>query len=106
MPVTHPQPTGLIPKSSCMRGPATDMQTRSRYVIANSRMRNARTRYRCFMLQCARPHAVRTYSLSVSDSTRGLMQVPVKEYTIGRSKLLLPADHALDRYQTKWKRYD
>jgi FkbM family methyltransferase len=29
-----------------------------------------------------------------------------KEYTVGRTKLLLPADHALERYQTKWKRYD
>jgi len=35
-----------------------------------------------------------------------MLQVPVKEYTVGRSKLLLPADHALDRYQAKWKRYD
>jgi hypothetical protein len=30
----------------------------------------------------------------------------VKEYTVGRTKLLLPADHALDRYQARWKRYD
>lgn len=29
-----------------------------------------------------------------------------KEYTVGRTSLLLPADHALDRYQAKWKRYD
>lgn len=29
-----------------------------------------------------------------------------KEYTIGRTRVLLPADHALDRYQAKWKRYD
>jgi len=30
----------------------------------------------------------------------------VKEYTIGRTSLQLPADHALDRYQARWKRYD
>jgi FkbM family methyltransferase len=30
----------------------------------------------------------------------------VKEYTVGRTRLLLPADHALDRYQAKWKRHD
>jgi FkbM family methyltransferase len=30
----------------------------------------------------------------------------VKEYTVGRTKLMLPADHALDRYQARWKRYD
>ncbi|HUI60605.1 MAG TPA: hypothetical protein VLX90_10300, partial [Steroidobacteraceae bacterium] len=30
----------------------------------------------------------------------------VKEYTVGRTRLLLPVDHALDRYQAKWKRYD
>src|SRR5262249_16620676 len=29
-----------------------------------------------------------------------------KEYTVGRTKLLLPADHALDRYQAKWRCYD
>ena len=29
-----------------------------------------------------------------------------KEYVVGRTKLLLPADHALERYQTKWPRYD
>ncbi len=29
-----------------------------------------------------------------------------KEYTVGRTKLLLPANHALDRHQAKWKRYD
>ena len=29
-----------------------------------------------------------------------------KEYTIGRTKVVLPPDHALDRYQAKWQRYD
>jgi len=29
-----------------------------------------------------------------------------KEYTIGRTKVALPPDHALDRYQAKWQRYD
>jgi FkbM family methyltransferase len=30
----------------------------------------------------------------------------VKEYVVGRTKLLLPADHAIDHYQARWKRYD
>jgi FkbM family methyltransferase len=30
----------------------------------------------------------------------------IKEYTVGRTKLVLPVDHALDHYQTHWKRYD
>jgi len=30
----------------------------------------------------------------------------VKEYAVGRTTLLLPADHAIDRYQARWKRYD
>src|SRR5271170_3339530 len=30
----------------------------------------------------------------------------VKEYVVGRTKLLLPADHAIDAYQARWKRYD
>lgn len=29
-----------------------------------------------------------------------------KEYTIGRHRLLLPIDHALDGYQSTWRRYD
>lgn len=29
-----------------------------------------------------------------------------KEYTVGRCRLQLPDDHALDRYQSTWKRYD
>ena len=29
-----------------------------------------------------------------------------KEYVIGRTKLILPEDHALERYQARWKRYD
>jgi FkbM family methyltransferase len=29
-----------------------------------------------------------------------------KEYEIGRYKIVLPDDHALDRYQSVWRRYD
>src|ERR1700722_5498417 len=47
-PVTQPQPIGLMCRSSCIRGPATEMQTRSRYVMPNSRTRRATTRCQSF----------------------------------------------------------
>jgi FkbM family methyltransferase len=34
------------------------------------------------------------------------MQRSIREYQIGRTKIVLPADHALDRYQTVYKKYD
>ncbi len=29
-----------------------------------------------------------------------------KEYLVGRTRLVLPPDHALEQYQARWKRYD
>ena len=29
-----------------------------------------------------------------------------KEYMVGRTRVVLPLDHALETYQARWKRYD
>src|SRR5438874_202295 len=48
-PTTQPHHSGPIFRSSCMRGPATAMQTRSRYVMIESRNSIPRTRWRYFI---------------------------------------------------------
>jgi FkbM family methyltransferase len=40
--------------------------------------------------------------MSVSEYIVGA----TKEYVVGRTKLLLPAEHAIDIYQDRWKHYD
>src|SRR5215475_11827631 len=48
MPTIQPQSDGERPRSCCMRGPATAMQTRSRYVITATTPRKIRTLWRNF----------------------------------------------------------
>ena len=48
IPFTHPHPTGPICRASCIRGPATEMQTRSSIMIVSNMHERASTRWRYF----------------------------------------------------------
>src|SRR5262249_16167380 len=45
-PTTQPDSFGEMSKSDCMRGPATEMQTRSRYVMFERKKNRMRARWR------------------------------------------------------------
>src|SRR5881396_1049834 len=48
-PTTQPHLSGVIPRSCCIRGPATEMHTRSTYVMIESKKSSTSTMCRDFM---------------------------------------------------------
>src|SRR5881398_944324 len=78
-PTTQPHLSGVIPRSCCIRGPATEMHTRSTYVMIESKKSSTSTMCRDFIgaiMSELSPKEGAQKEYGVDFSTEALRHVP------------------------------